>query len=54
MKYMLQLASRVVLACLVATLGVATTSGQAGQSQKGSEANHFIETPPGWTHPKTA
>ena len=54
MNYMLQLASRLVLGSLVAALCVATTSGQAGQGQKASEANLFIETPAGWVHPKTA
>jgi hypothetical protein len=53
MNCMPQLVSRFVLGSLVAALCVATTSGQAGQAQKGSEANHFIETPAGWTHPKT-
>jgi hypothetical protein len=53
MNQMLQLAFRLVLGSLVATLLVATTSGQSGQGQKASEANHFIETPAGWTHPKT-
>ena len=42
-----------MLGSLVAALFVATTSGQASQGQKASEANHFIETPAGWTHPKT-
>jgi hypothetical protein len=36
---------------LGAALFVVTASGQAGLP---SEANHFIETPKGWVHPKTA
>ena len=36
---------------LIAALFAVTVSGQAGLP---SEANHFIETPKGWSHPKTA
>jgi hypothetical protein len=53
MNPMLQLVSRLVLGGLVAGLFVATTNGQSA-GQKASEANHFIETPAGWVHPKTA
>ncbi|HEV8397315.1 MAG TPA: hypothetical protein VGQ37_23690, partial [Vicinamibacterales bacterium] len=40
-----------VIGGLGAALFVVTASGQAGSP---SEANHFIETPKGWVHPKTA
>src|SRR5678816_284631 len=40
-----------VFGSLGAALFVVTASGQAGLP---SEANHFIETPKGWAHPKTA
>ncbi len=53
MKRILQFASRIVMGVLVGGLFVATTSGQSSPGQKPSEANHFIETPAGWTHPKT-
>ena len=33
---------------------MATTSGQSSPGHKPTEANHFIETPAGWAHPKTA
>jgi hypothetical protein len=38
-----------------ATIFVTTTYGQISDSIRGpaSEANHFIETPKGWVHPKT-
>ena len=36
---------------LGAALFVVTASGQSGSA---SEATHFIETPNGWVHPKTA
>src|SRR5262245_27086872 len=53
MNYMLQLSVRLALGSLVAAVCVATASGQAGQGQKASEANLFIETPAGWAQPKT-
>src|SRR5688500_16164501 len=39
-----------------AAIFVTTTYGQINDSIRGaaSEANHFIETPKGWVHPKTA
>jgi hypothetical protein len=39
------------LVCLGTALFTVTASGQAGPP---SEANHFVETPKGWAHPKTA
>jgi hypothetical protein len=47
--------SSVLLGVAAAAVFVTTTYGQ-GQSILGapSEANHFIETPKGWVHPKTA
>ncbi len=47
----LRAAKHTLLCGLGAALFAATTSGQAGAP---SEANHFIETPKGWVHPKTA
>ena len=45
----------VVLGILAAALFVATTAGLSGQSATGTagEATHFIDTPRGWSHPKT-
>ena len=40
-----------VIGGLGAALFVVTVNVQAGSA---SEANHFIETPKGWVHPKTA
>jgi hypothetical protein len=46
----------VVLGAAAAAIFVTTTYGQINDSIRGaaSEANHFIETPKGWVHPKTA
>src|SRR5688572_26893020 len=51
--------TRVLLAVSAVALFVVTASGQspAGQASPGvapSEKNHFIETPKGWVHPRTA
>ena len=54
MNHMLQLRGRLVLGGVAALLFGATVGGQSGPGHKPSEANHFIETPAGWTHPKTA
>ena len=45
----------VLLGAAAAAIFVTTTYGQINDSIRGaaSEANHFIETPKGWTHPKT-
>ena len=45
----------VLLGAAAAAIFVATTHGQINDSIRGvpSEANHFIETPKGWVHPKT-
>ena len=48
----LRRARRVWIGLLGAALFVATVSGQS-PGRKPSEANHFIETPAGWVHPKT-
>jgi len=50
MSMTLRALRRLVFGGLVAALFVVTASGQAGLP---SEANHFIETPKGWVHPKT-
>jgi hypothetical protein len=42
---------KLALGGLGAALFIATASAQSGAP---SEANHFIETPKGWVHPKTA
>ena len=44
-----------LLGSAAAAIFVTTTYGQIGDSIRGvpSEANHFIETPKGWVHPKT-
>jgi hypothetical protein len=44
-----------LLGAAAATIFVTTTYGQISDSIRGpaSEANHFIETPKGWVHPKT-
>jgi hypothetical protein len=44
----------IVMGGLVAVLFVAAASGQSSPGQKPTETNHFIETPTGWVHPKTA
>ena len=45
----------VLLGAAAAAIFVTTTYGQINDSVRGpaSEANHFIETPKGWVHPKT-
>ena len=45
-----------LLGAAAAAIFVTTTYGQINDSIRGaaSEANHFIETPKGWVHPKTA
>ena len=45
----------VILGAAAAAIFVTTTYGQINDSIRGaaSEANHFIETPKGWVHPKT-
>jgi hypothetical protein len=51
----LSTAHRRLLAALSAALLGASAQAQIGDSIRGaaSEANHFIATPKGWTHPKT-
>ena len=46
----------VLLGAAAAAIFVTTTYGQITDSIRGpaSEANHFIETPKGWVHPKTS
>jgi hypothetical protein len=53
MQSTLHLAARILLGALGAALFVVTASGQSVLGPP-SEANHFIETPKGWVHPKTA
>jgi hypothetical protein len=53
MHPMLHTARRVVIGALGAALFFVTVSAQS-PAGKPSEANHFIETPPGWVHPKTS
>jgi hypothetical protein len=53
-----QITTRVLLGVCVAALFVVTASAQLkpiGDHVRGkpTEANHFIETPTGWTHPRT-
>jgi len=45
-----------LLGAAAAAVFVTTTYGQINDSIRGapSEANHFVETPKGWVHPKTA
>ena len=45
-----------LLGSAAAAIFVTTTYGQINDNIRGaaSEANHFIETPKGWVHPKTA
>jgi hypothetical protein len=46
---------RFPIAVLIATVLLAATGrGQQSAGQRGTEANHFIETPKGWVHPRTA
>ena len=51
MSSTLRALQNLVIGGLGAALFVVTLSGQAGSP---SEANHFIATPKGWSHPKTA
>src|SRR5512145_187104 len=57
MDFIVKTASRVALGVCAAALFVAATAAQApNQPSPGvaaSEANHFIETPKGWVHPRT-
>ena len=53
MNQMLQLGGRLVLGGVAAVLFGVAVAGQSDPGHKPSEANHFIETPAGWTHPKT-
>ena len=50
-----RLMTRVLLGAAAAVIFVTTAFGQISDSIRGapSEANHFIETPKGWVHPKT-
>ena len=59
MDFVSKTASRVVLGVCAAGLFVAAISAQAPNFSPSpgvapSEANHFIETPKGWVHPRTA
>jgi hypothetical protein len=56
MNRMMRTMASVLLGTAAAAVFVTTTYGQSGQSILGkpSPANHFIETPAGWVHPKTA
>ena len=56
MHRILRTTGSVLLGTAAAALFVTTIYGQSGQSILGkpSPANHFIETPAGWVHPKTA
>src|SRR5262245_52718323 len=51
MSTTLQDLQHLLFAGLGAALFVVTAHGQAGPA---SEANHFIATPQGWVHPRTA
>ena len=51
MSSTLRAVQNLMIGGLGAALFVVTASGQAGSP---SAANHFIETPKGWAHPKTA
>ena len=57
MDFIVKTASRVALGVCAAALFAAATAAQApNQPSPGvaaSEANHFIETPKGWVHPRT-
>src|SRR5688572_31040442 len=58
MRFIAESARNCVLGAFAAGLFVVAASAQApGQPSPGvaaSEANHFIETPKGWVHPRTA
>src|ERR1044071_5227463 len=46
--------ARLLIGVAAAAVFVTTVNGQASPGEKPSEANHFIGTPAGWVHPKTA
>ena len=56
MRGIMRTMGSVLIGTAAAAVFVTTTYGQSGQSILGkpSPANHFIETPAGWVHPKTA
>ena len=56
MHWMMPAIRSVLFSAAAAAIFVTTTYGQISDSIRGaaSEANHFIETPKGWVHPKTA
>jgi hypothetical protein len=55
MHWMMTTMRNVLIGGAAAAIFVTTTYGQINDSIRGpaSEANHFIETPKGWVHPKT-
>src|SRR5687767_1951760 len=55
MHWMMPATRSLLLGAAAAATFVTTTYGQINDSVRGaaSEANHFIETPKGWAHPKT-
>src|SRR5687768_6602025 len=55
MHWMMPAMRSLLLGAAAAAIFVTTTYGQINDSIRGaaSEANHFIETPKGWAHPKT-
>src|SRR5688500_2667491 len=55
MHWMMPAMRSLLLGAAAAAIFVTTTYGQINDSIRGpaSEANHFIETPAGWVHPKT-
>ena len=55
MHRMLPAMRNLLLGAAAAAIFVTTTYGQINDSVRGpaSEANHFIDTPKGWAHPKT-
>src|SRR5688572_24553117 len=55
MHWMMPAMRSLLLGAAAAAIFVTTTYGQINDSVRGaaSEANHFIETPKGWAHPKT-
>jgi hypothetical protein len=53
MHWMMRTTGRACLGAAAAALFLTTASGQSILGPP-SEANHFIETPKGWVHPKTA
>jgi hypothetical protein len=55
MHWMMPAMRSLLLGAAAAAIFVTTTYGQINDSVRGpaSEANHFIETPKGWVHPKT-